>query len=265
MLSKGCQLTTDIEREGHISCRGDREFYETKRQGRFFKRFENNYGHGSVDTFKEMIEGSYSTLADVARYFGFSREYARLVYKKIYGFPYTETHKKKLETKRKIKEELKQKEAVQLKGKRKFYIDRVMEKAESLGFTTIMRSTGNPNNILINDCKVNIKGASRPIQVRKNWYFSISRTNLDRKDCDFFVCVCRSNGNDTYYVIPYYAMPKFGANIPVDNYCAGEKTPYSQRNSKYLRFKEAWGLLAIGFKILNFTRPERGIRVSHTF
>ena len=244
MLTEDYQHTTDTERGGYILCRGDREFHDAKRQKRFLKRFEDNYGQGSLDIFKEIIEDTYSTLADIARYFGFSRENARLLYQKIYGFPYTIAHKKKLEEKRKIREGPKQKKAVQLKSKRRFYIDRVMEKAESLGFTIIARSTGNLNNILINDWKVNIKGASGPIHVSKNGYFSISRTNLERKDCDFFICVCQSVENDTYYVIPYDAMPKYGANIPIDNHSKGKKRPSTQRNSKYSQFKEAWDLLA---------------------
>ena len=249
MLSKGCQLKTHIEKGEQILCRGDREFHDAKRQGRFFKKFEGNYGHGSVDDFKKIIESPYSTLADVARSFGFSREYARLVYRKIYGFSYTETHKNKLEGKRKIREELKQKEAVQLKNKRKLYINRVMTKAQGLGFTIMSRSFGSPNNILINDCKVNIKGSSRPIQICKNWYFHISKTNLERKDCDFFICVCRVRGNDIYYIIPYNAMPKYGANIPVDNHSTGEKRPSKQKNTKYSKFKEAWDLIAKGLEI----------------
>ena len=108
------------------------------------------------------------------------------------------------------------------------------------------RSTGNPNNVLINNYKVNIKGVSRPIQIRNNEYFSVSRTNLKRKDCDFFICVCRFREDDIYYVIPYDAMPKYGTNIPIGNHSAGDKRPSKQRSrsSKYSRFKEAWDLLA---------------------
>lgn len=244
MLAKEYQSAIDIDEIKHLSSSSERKVYKQKGRKKCLKRFEENYGQGSVDEFKEMIEDPHSSLAEIGRYFGFSRENARLLYRKIYGFPYTETHKKKLEGKRRIREELKQKKAVKSRSKRKFYIDRVMEKAESLGFTIMARSSGNPNNILINDCKVNIKGAFRPIQVCKNGYFSISRTNLERKDCDFFICVCRFRGNDIYYVIPYNAMPKYGANIPVDNHSTGGKRPSTQRNTKYSQFKEAWDLVA---------------------
>ena len=44
-----------------------------------------------------IIESPHSSLADVARHFGFSREYARQVYKNIYGHPYTKVYREKLE------------------------------------------------------------------------------------------------------------------------------------------------------------------------
>ncbi len=243
MLTEDYQSSINMERVRYVSRKTDRKVYEAKKRERFFKRFEDDYGQGSVDEFKEIIEDPSSSLAEIGRYYGFSRENARLIYRKIYGFPYTQAYKKKLEARRKVRERLRQGGAVKLKRKRRLYIDKVMQKAESLGFSAMTRSTGNPNNILINGYKVNIKGAPRPIQVNKNGYFSISRTNLERKDCDFFICLCRSVGNDTYYVIPYDAMPKYGANMPVDKHGQGEKRSSTHRSSKYSQFKEAWDLI----------------------
>ena len=44
-------------------------------------------------------------------------------------------------------------------------------------------------------------------------YFNFSGANPERGDCDFLVCVYRSNERDTFYVIPYEDMPREGAKI----------------------------------------------------
>ncbi|RLF32358.1 MAG: hypothetical protein DRN08_06730 [Thermoplasmata archaeon] len=74
-----------------------------RRANGFSRRFEIIYGTGAIDTFKEMIEDVDSSLSDVGKYFGFSREYARQVYKKIYGCPYTEAHERKRAARRRRK------------------------------------------------------------------------------------------------------------------------------------------------------------------
>lgn len=61
----------------------------------FSKRFERKYGRDAVVLFKNMIEHPEKSLADVGNCFGFSREYARQVHRKIYGFPYTIAYRRK--------------------------------------------------------------------------------------------------------------------------------------------------------------------------
>jgi hypothetical protein len=107
-----------------------RKDYGIKRVNHFVRRFEEDYGHGSVATFKQIIEKPHSTLTDVAGYFGFSRENARLVYKKIYGFPYTETYKRKLEIKKRLRKESRPQKSTRSKGKRLSCEISSMEKAE---------------------------------------------------------------------------------------------------------------------------------------
>jgi hypothetical protein len=60
-----------------------------KKANGFSRRFERTYGEDAVETFKKIIENPDNYLADVGRHFDFTREYARQVYKKIYGHPYT--------------------------------------------------------------------------------------------------------------------------------------------------------------------------------
>lgn len=72
-----------------------RNSYGIKRATGFSRRFDRRYGKGAVERFKKMIENPTSTLDDLGRHFGFSKEYARQVYEKIYGCAYTETYKRK--------------------------------------------------------------------------------------------------------------------------------------------------------------------------
>ena len=78
-----------------------RNAYGIKRVDGFSRRFDRRYGKGSVEKFKKMIENVDSTLTEIGKHFGFSKEYARQVYKKIYGTPYTEAFKKKRQIKKK--------------------------------------------------------------------------------------------------------------------------------------------------------------------
>jgi len=80
-----------------------RNEFGIKRANGFSRRFEHKYGQGAVDLFKDMIEDPINSLSDVARRFGFSRQYAWQTYKKIYGFPYTEAKKRKRRERRKMR------------------------------------------------------------------------------------------------------------------------------------------------------------------
>ena len=64
-----------------------RRRYGIKRTDSSLRLFEQRYGPNAVRSFKRIIEDASSSLADVGRHFGFTREYARQIYKKIYGFP----------------------------------------------------------------------------------------------------------------------------------------------------------------------------------
>jgi hypothetical protein len=66
-----------------------------KRIKGFNRRFEEKYGIGAVGKFRDLVEDPENSLTDVAGHFGFSRQYAWVVYRKIYGSTYTRSHEKK--------------------------------------------------------------------------------------------------------------------------------------------------------------------------
>jgi len=62
-----------------------RKEFGIKRADGFQRRFQNKYGEDALEVFQGMIEEQGESLSDVARHFGFSRQYASDVYKKIHG------------------------------------------------------------------------------------------------------------------------------------------------------------------------------------
>ena len=72
------------------------EYFALNKSKAFPARFEKRYGRGAVNIFKTIIENPDKSLSDVGRYFGFSREYARQVYKLLFGTPYTQAFRNKI-------------------------------------------------------------------------------------------------------------------------------------------------------------------------
>jgi len=72
-----------------------RRSFGIKKADGFQRRFERRHGLGAVETFKRMIENPDTSLSDVARHFGFSRQNAWQVYTKIFKRPYTQAHERK--------------------------------------------------------------------------------------------------------------------------------------------------------------------------
>ncbi len=198
---------------------------------RFVRRFEQKYGKGAVDTFRRMVKDPEKSLSDVARHFGFTREYARHVYSKIYGQPYSVEHKKKLLARRKKRIEEKSQAS-----KRMRVLRRVREKMSSHGISTDVKRRGRASLILSNGCKVALKISSSPVTINQRQYFHFNNNGCSCPDCDFFICICMHENKETHYVIPAHAMPKTTLSI----------LHPSSHNTKYAQYKEAWELLKQG-------------------
>ena len=204
-----------------------RKTFVIEKSAKFPRQFERIYGAGAVEGLKKIIENPDNTLVDVARHFGFSREYARQVYEKIYGYPYTEAFKNKLLARKgKVR-------ANRKKPKRFELLIKIKEKMESLGLTLHLRIRKHSYSILTNGYKLLLRHALTTVTIGKKQYFHIT-TGAGPADIDFIICLCRNNGESIHYVIPRHVMPKYGV------YLSPEARP---TESKYARFKEAWHLL----------------------
>lgn len=206
-------------------------FCNTRGDG-FTRRFERRNGEGAVERFKKLIEDPDLSLSDVSNAFGFSREYARQVCRKIYGRPYTEIYKKKRARKKEAQA------ADRMRGsKRLGSLMAVKKKMESLGIPSQIKSEGRKYRLVTNGYKVVLKSSARPTRIGRKEYFRINYTGLDDRDCDFFICLCGDQAEKVHYVIPREALPK----------CTISLLPQAgPEESKYARFKEAWHLLRHG-------------------
>jgi|GEM_PF-1482614 len=205
-----------------------RKTFGIKKANGFSRRFESRYGRGAVDTFKKTIEHPGNSLVDAARQFRFSREYARQVYKKVYGRPYTEAFRRKMLTRKRKNLDAK------MKTKKFKSLIKIVAKMRSLGFVPRIANKGPAFTILANGHKLGLRSTSKSAFVGRKHYFRISQGPGSNRHYDFLICLCKNNEESIHYVIPRHAMPKYGV------YLIPEAGP---RESKYAQFKEAWHLL----------------------
>ncbi len=207
-----------------------RRDYKIKRANGFCRRFERTYGVGSVEKFKKLIERPETSLTDVGGHFGFTREYARHVYNKIYGRPYTEAYRRKrlLKQNKRLAEK-------RSKSKRAGALMKVGEKMKSLGLSYNITFKGNSYTIFTNGYKLGFRISSTPTLINKREYFRMNNTMGASGPIDFIICVCRKGAKDTHFIIPSDTMPK--ALIALQPRARPDQ-------SKYAQFKEAWHLLA---------------------
>ncbi|MEK7082372.1 MAG: helix-turn-helix domain-containing protein [Patescibacteria group bacterium] len=68
-----------------------RNKFNIKPADKFPGHFKEKYGPDAIDFFHAMVRNG-GMLMEIAGYFGFSREYARRVFVKLYGMSFTEYH-----------------------------------------------------------------------------------------------------------------------------------------------------------------------------
>lgn len=206
-----------------------RKWYGIKRADSSLRWFERSYGQGAVRRFKCIIEDSSSSLADVGRHFGFTRENARRIYKKIYRSPYTEAYKKKILLRRLKADSLK------FSSSRLRHLKRVKDKITTMGLDpTILVEAKSHVLVTNNNLRVAVMYRSKLLQIKNKKYFPLNVVSKQRQDCDFFILYHLNNGDSTYYIIPNEIMPKKGSMIPISS---------EDTNGKYSKFKDAWHLL----------------------
>ncbi len=197
---------------------------------KFLRRFELKYGKGAVRKFKEIIEKRENGLSDVARHFGFTREYARHVYKKIYGRPYTLHYQKKLSERKRQREHQRL-----FRSKRMKNFIEIKERLASCGAAPRIIKRGRSYIMDVNGKKVAVKVSKRPIEINGKPYYHFTNVGCKMSDSDFFVCICADKSRKFHFVIPNKDMPKSTLSI---------KDPSDSGPGKYRRYLEAWNLIS---------------------
>ncbi len=206
-----------------------RKLCGTKKANAFTRRFERIYGTGAVGRFKRLIEDEDNSLSDVGRAFRFSREYARQVYEKIYGYPYARIHRKKLEARKKKQLIVRKQDSQQTKA-----VDRFINRLRSMGIMGDISPETPKHVVLENGYKLILKFSLKSTKLGKKQYYKINYAKSPYMDCDFFVCLCGDSEGGTHYIIPRDTMPKSTLSL----------SPQAKLGeSKYAPFKEAWHLL----------------------
>ena len=191
----------------------------------FFARFERKYGPNAISKFREKVAKENKSLTDVGNHFGFSREYARQVYQRIYNCSYRENHgKRKAQMSKKCKEQ-----------KKRINLVKVQNKMKSMGFKPRIEKVGRSSKLLVNGYRLSFKLSRTSRIMGKAPYFSFNNKKcFHKEECDFFVCLLKRESVETHFIIPQEAMPK----------CSLALSPRADHGrSKYSQFKEAWHLL----------------------
>jgi hypothetical protein len=88
--------------------------------------------------------------------------------------------------------------------------------------------------ILTNGYRLGLRSSSKPILIRKMQYFRFNSGSRSNEDFDFFVCLCRTERGDVYFIIPSSIMPRTVVYLLPGG---------TLKQSKYAQFKEAWYLV----------------------
>jgi hypothetical protein len=203
-----------------------RREYGIRKPSPFFRHFESRYGPGAVKRFKAIIEDPATSLADVGRSFGFTRETARQVYHKIYGVPYTEAYQKKLLHRKSKADSLKLSSS-----RRLIHLKTVKDKLTTMGLDPTVVFQGNSHLLVTNNnLRVAVFYNAKLRQIGPTKYFAVKALHKEKQGCDVFILTYLNKGVRGFYIIPHRYMPRKGTLI-------------DDTNGKFTRFKDAWHVL----------------------
>lgn len=209
-----------------------RRGYGLTRGDGFLRRFEEKYGTGSLEAFRALSACPETSLRDLSRRFGFSRQYAWIAYEKICGVPYAEAHREKSRIRRQEKQ---RKEIEKLLQSKRFHECKEMkEELEVRGIPSRLVRRGNCLKLQTRRNTLLLKCTETPVTIGNRRYFRFVNLGCEDRECDFCICRCKDAESPFHYVIPRDAMPASAITLPAQARLT---------RSKYGKFLEAWHLL----------------------
>ncbi|MGD8386605.1 MAG: hypothetical protein PVG49_05665 [Desulfobacteraceae bacterium] len=202
-----------------------------KRDG-FKQRFEKRYGPGSVEAFRELSSRPETALKDIARRFGFSRQYAWVIFEKICGKPYSDAFQKKRRLRRQEKQRKVREKHFRSKKLRGFL--KIEKELKERGIPARLVRQGKRYVLVTRRSTLNLKYTKTAVTIGNRQYFKFVNVGCRDSDCDFYICRCRDLERSIHYIIPKEAMPASTISLPPQSH---------SEQSKYGKFLEAWHLL----------------------
>jgi hypothetical protein len=198
------------------------------------KKIIDRYGEEIKSDLEKVKKTPLATLQGIADNYGFTREYARQIYKNYFGEPYTKALAKKT---KKIKDvscvnDPRHKIAEYKKGSLR-YFGAVAEKlfmcrCELAGLDVVLLKDQSID-MMVNSYLVDVKAARKT--KKKKYHFSASKKQT--AECDFFACYAAEE--DCFYIIPNNKKNKRKYN--------GFYIPVGGGDHKYSKYKNRFDLL----------------------
>lgn len=209
------------------------------------KKLREKHGPEILKDFEALFKDPFWNLSEIGRKYGFTKENARRLFLRLYGFPYGKIKKEKdLRLKQELNiwdclQDPRTCAAIYKPGVVRLGVEAevlVQQKCEELGLKYKYRPKGYSIDFEINGKLVDVKSARVSIPSGRNrrtryYHFSISKRQMT--EVDFFIC----------YIWPlklFYVIPNEGRIIFI------RATPNNHPNCRdnYKEYKEAWHLLS---------------------
>lgn len=215
---------------------------------RFKERLKEKWGNDIFDEFESAKKNPYYPLSDLASKYGFSREYARQLFFKIYGYKYTKTlHKKRKKKKEKlvcIHNPRHKIATYKKKGphyKSSIYETMFMDLCIEKGFDISFHKKGTVD-LIVNGNNVDVKYCSKALFVKelKTPSYRYVAKGKQIFIADFFACY--HPAEDDFFIIPNDFNPNKKAKS-ISIYINQFKSLYHNAQNKYWEYKGAYNLL----------------------
>ena len=222
----------------------------------FRKRVVEKYGPEIIDDLEAIKTRQYWTLQNVADKHGFSREYARQLFNKLFGKSTTPFIKQKALAREKdiallgCPNDPRHKAADYVPGriKRGANIELIVfNKCLELGYDVNV-SCNKTIDLIVNNFNVDVKSSNKTSRVANkksralkhcSEYFHFGCRPHQYAKCDFFVCYAIPI--DTFWILPQKAMGQYGVYIRANDQRYRSFIPES---IDYDYFENAWHLLS---------------------
>jgi AraC-like DNA-binding protein len=222
-------------------------------------RVIKKYGPEIEDDINLLKTNPFYTLEAVGEKYGFTREYARQLFKRVTGTPYTSKFKKKRLL---LKEEKASMDCYNdprhkaaeyqpgsLVGNGAIAEKLVLEKCEQLGYVVEIPCKQGPFDLIINGFKIDVKSANVKSSVltkkaknkgKKGRLYYIFHTRKNQHDIVSFY-ICYGAPTKVFYILPKCMVSEYGVIIPADN--KTYRPSFNPKRKDYEKYREAWEIL----------------------